>query len=1480
MEEVLFFPQSLSSLCNSLNACGKRARAPRANDDDALPHRKCARIEVSKPPPTPPPPQPPPPAEPNLNAEFYLGSIRVRFDVQESTLLHHSRERGRKTTPVNVILHFQEKSPSASLVVDHDGLCIIRKELTLKGEGQPSSALEALAICVHKHLCVLSGTLTVDGTASYPLLLIDLRIRIVLAPLSTLTGVRDSRQLRMGQELRQLFFYLHPPRASPDDDADADVNTFLSQILPPSYPAPGDSPYVQVAELQPTLLAYQRRAVIWMLDRECVRLASARVAPIQHGLEELQTPMLYERVQTDVGSCFYLNRLDWILSFDSLDGKDTVRGLRGGILADEMGLGKTVILLALILLHRAPAAANSNLHDRCSVCERTETPSYRKGWICCDECDRWFHMHCVRLDKSFDVEDDFICPYCAEGAPPVVRSRGTLIITPASILEQWATEAENHSPSLNVFTFTGTEKVPVTAAALAGYDLVLTSYDTLRKEIHAARPDPGRSRREDRQYKRRVSSLVGVTFFRIVLDEAQMVESSVSAAAAMASMIATYGSRWAVTGTPVGKKGLDDLHGLIKFLRIEPLASDPGIWHRLQQPAHRALLKDTLRQFMHRNTKANVAGELVLPPQSHKTLYLEFSRVERAWYNQLFDEMLYDDKNLMQRAKGPDINQRRGLWLLQLRQTCCHPQVGAHNKKVLGGALRSINDVLALMLRQAKSAAFATERQFLVARVYRAQMLEIVARNNGWTEHGAAPLAVYGSLYNDIGRSLRIVEQERNALILKQKLREKPQIGEDANMETGILDDEEELGEHVGDNDTGEELDNELVALTARIRSLQELQHRIVYFTASVHHSMKNQEKENEFYEVAEKIRVQLLGPVEEEARTLISQFLAYVRTQEKRIMNAPLVGPVIPPFRGGFAGSILSELKKRATQLDSQWETLIEWRKFIFDALSSPLKSPHTDEEPPPATSQHDEPKMDEYQKALELQTKVDIYRNRYMTLLADRKQLITGDRVLDEKREILTELPEEKKLRANLEKNRRKFTLKPQATPLRQLMGELRRARVKPLPEIERRLVEEAGDALHKILEKQRSALDALETESRALTKVFNARLLFYRDLQHLSDGVQPAKEPHDVPEEIKKTVADEIEIQRLLATQTSRVRYLQHMMAEEAAAARNPDADRECLICKSPVHKGLLTPCGHIFCASCIKAWVSRHRKCPLCNQPLSLDQCRDVVIGVEPSLPVVKKSSVPHRTFPSGDAQKNSKLLLGHLSHVPLAGSFGTKLDTLIRHIKYLKQTDPTSKSLVFSQWEQLLDYLGTGLAKNGIEYVNAGLTLVSANNVFLIEPVVNPALEAQAINRVHRIGQSRETTVWRYIISDTIEERVAALSHRSVTHETSATAPRIALNSRSSGDGERVEKKDVEWCLFGSSEDAPATVEIVDDAVPSSEMDGEGASSPPVLDESATATLTALERYLEENGLPEQGERQEPAYKSCKGRGMAGRRKRR
>ena len=59
----------------------------------------------------------------------------------------------------------------------------------------------------------------------------------------------------------------------------------------------------------------------------------------------------------------------------------------------------------------------------------------------------------------------------------------------------------------------------------------------------------------------------------------------------------------------------------------------------------------------------------------------------------------------------------------------------------------------------------------------------------------------------------------------------------------------------------------------------------------------------------------------------------------------------------------------------------------------------------------------------------------------------------------------------------------------------------------------------------------------------------------------------------------------------------------------------------------------------------------------------------------------------------------------------------------------------------------------------------GLNLTEADYVFLLDPWWNPASEAQAVDRAHRIGQSRQVMVYRLVAAGTIEEKVMELKAR-------------------------------------------------------------------------------------------------------------------
>ena len=113
---------------------------------------------------------------------------------------------------------------------------------------------------------------------------------------------------------------------------------------------------------------------------------------------------------------------------------------------------------------------------------------------------------------------------------------------------------------------------------LLSYDVVLTTYSVLSREIHFANTAPNRNLRHGKKHPARKSPLVQISWWRVCLDEAQMVESGVSQAATVARLIPRVNA-WAVSGTPL-RKDVQDLLGLLIFLRYEPFCNSEKLWER------------------------------------------------------------------------------------------------------------------------------------------------------------------------------------------------------------------------------------------------------------------------------------------------------------------------------------------------------------------------------------------------------------------------------------------------------------------------------------------------------------------------------------------------------------------------------------------------------------------------------------------------------------------------------------------------------------------------------------------------------------------------------------------------------------------------------------------------------------------------------------------------------------------------------------
>lgn len=281
--------------------------------------------------------------------------------------------------------------------------------------------------------------------------------------------------------------------------------------------------------------------------------------------------------------------------------------------------------------------------------------------------------------------------------------------------------------------------------------------------------------------------------------------------------------------------------------------------------------------------------------------------------------------------------------------------------------------------------------------------------------------------------------------------------------------------------------------------------------------------------------------------------------------------------------------------------------------------------------------------------------------------------------------------------------------------------------------------------------------------ITKLEERIKIFQKDY----DG---KKTTHDfynnVMEKIKKTVEKE------------KARLQKELEGGESDSDSDSDSDEEedeetCGICLGEIGEDEIgvTKCGHIFCYQCIKAIIPQKHQCPYCKKGLKDNEI--YMISYEKPKAVTAEQSQEIKG-------KNE-----------LINKVGTKLANLIYLIK-----SSDKHTIIFSQWDDLLRKVGDVLDEYGIKNVfckgntwqrdkairtfNAdekikvimlssdsaasGANLTKASQVILLDPVFGNYeyrrnTEWQAIGRAHRMGQTKEVEVIRFIVKDTVEEEI-------------------------------------------------------------------------------------------------------------------------
>ena len=230
--------------------------------------------------------------------------------------------------------------------------------------------------------------------------------------------------------------------------------------------------------------------------------------------------------------------------------------------------------------------------------------------------------------------------------------------------------------------------------------------------------------------------------------------------------------------------------------------------------------------------------------------------------------------------------------------------------------------------------------------------------------------------------------------------------------------------------------------------------------------------------------------------------------------------------------------------------------------------------------------------------------------------------------------------------------------------------------------------------------------------------------------------------------------------------------------------------CSLCQDDIgdEPRAVANCGHKYHSECVREYIKESPQlptggcgCPACFVPLTL------VFEDDQSLP----ESPPEESSTGVVVTKKTGTILERVGAEGFQSS--TKIEALIEELVKL---EPESKVLIFSQFTRMLDLVEFRIKQNGaacakltgsqslsqrnniimsfnsdptmkallisLKAGGEGLNLQAADHVFLIDPWWNPASELQAIQRAHRIGQTRPVKAVRFVTENSVEEKVVAL----------------------------------------------------------------------------------------------------------------------
>jgi SNF2 family DNA or RNA helicase len=230
-------------------------------------------------------------------------------------------------------------------------------------------------------------------------------------------------------------------------------------------------------------------------------------------------------------------------------------------------------------------------------------------------------------------------------------------------------------------------------------------------------------------------------------------------------------------------------------------------------------------------------------------------------------------------------------------------------------------------------------------------------------------------------------------------------------------------------------------------------------------------------------------------------------------------------------------------------------------------------------------------------------------------------------------------------------------------------------------------------------------------------------------------------------------------------------------------------------------VITPCAHVFCKVCIETVVDTVKppSCPLCRRS-----------------PMAKSELLEagHQENEEGEAEDST---LADMQDIVVNVS-SSKINAVVKEMLRIRRDKPEDKIVVVSQFTSFLSVLQPLLQEEGFSYIRldgtmshqqraeavsmfqakskrspkvnvclvqecdvdcdnpqvlllslkaggVGLNLTAANHLLLLDPAWNPASEWQCFDRIHRLGQTKNVTIYKYVTKDSVEEKMVEIQKK-------------------------------------------------------------------------------------------------------------------